>query len=739
MGGGAIRAIAVAAAAVVALILPASAQTPDIEALLVVEQGEGRLTRQQLDGATEVLADGLRDPRGVAVAPDGKIYVTEGTGGRVLQIRPGKKPKSVADDLDGPEGITATEAGLYVTTFNDGRLLRIGAGGKITEIARGLDGPAGVAVMDSRIIVAEFQRGTLLELPADAERASRGAARVIATRLGNPDLIAAGPDGNVYVADFRGRLLRVDPDTGRVRVLVRGAGQPVGVGIVPLREGGFAVAVTSGNSVGLVDPSSGEVRPVAQAANGAGVAAIPAQQPPAPAVTPEATGPAPSPAAGPAPSEGSGFPVVPVAVGGGALLAAGVIGREVAKRRRGAPAPPAPSVEIAPHPGIAPAAADPCAELAKARAALAAARGNAAEASANATAAALAEEQADERLRRLFAIRRAWERYTKALEALQKALEGQSKAEREAADGTGIPAEMSEARQAADAARRELDEAKRELEDARRAAGKSGSGNVSDEELGEAERAWRAAQAGAHGASHAATQATDAVRQAEVAANDLESRCGDRKIAAAPAPCPEGEQQTERREERTFVLAASGPRISISSLPGYGHYECGKAFVEWLDALSGAAGAAAAAGTGVRIADWRGWFTLNPATGQILVGAGKASLVLRAVARVISAAVTGGTGITERLPKIVDAQIEIKRAEVTATCTCRRRCENGVWVPQPCEYHESGRRPHASWFGSITHAFPAELAGLMERAAAETERLEAAEQELAKFKQSCGR
>jgi len=108
----------------------------------------------------------------------------------------------------------------------------------LTEIASGLRFPEGpIAFPDGSIILVEIERGTLTRVTAS------GKIDVIADLGGGPNGAALGPDGMIYVcnnggfefadldgllfpgnqpADYSGgRIERVNPDTGEVKVLYR--------------------------------------------------------------------------------------------------------------------------------------------------------------------------------------------------------------------------------------------------------------------------------------------------------------------------------------------------------------------------------------------------------------------------------------------------------------------------------------------------------------------------------------
>ncbi len=81
-------------------------------AILVAELGKGRLVSVEGGKVNEVVA-GLRAPMGVAIAADGSALVSESAGGRVVKVV-GSKVETVVDSLKRPHGIMVHGNTLYV-------------------------------------------------------------------------------------------------------------------------------------------------------------------------------------------------------------------------------------------------------------------------------------------------------------------------------------------------------------------------------------------------------------------------------------------------------------------------------------------------------------------------------------------------------------------------------------------------------------------------------------------------
>jgi sugar lactone lactonase YvrE len=80
--------------------------------VVFAELGTGRVLSLRPGGA-EVLASGLRDPIGVAIAADGACLVAEAGAGRVLRVN-GSRTDTVVADLKRPQGISVRNGVLYI-------------------------------------------------------------------------------------------------------------------------------------------------------------------------------------------------------------------------------------------------------------------------------------------------------------------------------------------------------------------------------------------------------------------------------------------------------------------------------------------------------------------------------------------------------------------------------------------------------------------------------------------------
>lgn len=129
----------------------------------------------------------FRIPRGLAFAPNGRLYVAEGGATRLRQVEvSGNTTTFVASGFSGPAGVAADTAGnLYVADAPANVIRKVTPAGVVTLFAGG-----------------ENQQGTSL-----------GSAT--ATRFNQPLDLAVDVNGNVYVADTgNNRVVKLTPGTG---------------------------------------------------------------------------------------------------------------------------------------------------------------------------------------------------------------------------------------------------------------------------------------------------------------------------------------------------------------------------------------------------------------------------------------------------------------------------------------------------------------------------------------------
>jgi sugar lactone lactonase YvrE len=176
-----------------------------------------------------ILYSNLPSVDNIAVAPNGDLFVSLESRGRVLRLS-GTRKQTVAENLRRADGLLLTATHLFVTEeARHGRVLKIDLNDGSIETLLRLKKPEGIdQTPEGNLLVTEdARRGRVLRLTPDGRIID-----ALAVGLNRPEGIAVAPDGTAYVAETgAGRVVAITQTTKQV--LVSGLNKPDQVAVAP--------------------------------------------------------------------------------------------------------------------------------------------------------------------------------------------------------------------------------------------------------------------------------------------------------------------------------------------------------------------------------------------------------------------------------------------------------------------------------------------------------------------------
>jgi sugar lactone lactonase YvrE len=224
-------------------VVPSPSGPPGVEGLVELVAGGG--TADPKDGGPATGAR-IQRPTGLAVAPDGTVWIVDSNAGTLLRVTPDGLVHVAATGMSGPQGMALTpdgrpyvaERGTYrIATTNGRGGMKSFAGEEFVSGFKGDGGPARKALLSQPYDVVSDAAGNLYIADTSNQRvrfidASTGKIRTIAgngtygfsgdggpataAMLANPEALAVDDAGTVlYIGDYGNqRLRKLDLATG---------------------------------------------------------------------------------------------------------------------------------------------------------------------------------------------------------------------------------------------------------------------------------------------------------------------------------------------------------------------------------------------------------------------------------------------------------------------------------------------------------------------------------------------
>ncbi len=155
----------------------------------------------------------LYGPRGVAVAPDGVVWIADSGNNRMALLAPGQSPRFVGkagagpDGLSFPVGVAASASHVYVADIGNHRIQVYGLDGRVQHaipVAAWKDSMEPYLAVDEKenIFASVPNGGQVLELERSGKTVHKWDADDAGKKLGKPEGLALdGKTGILYVVD----------------------------------------------------------------------------------------------------------------------------------------------------------------------------------------------------------------------------------------------------------------------------------------------------------------------------------------------------------------------------------------------------------------------------------------------------------------------------------------------------------------------------------------------------------
>jgi sugar lactone lactonase YvrE len=285
--------------------VPAAANLDGKGNLWAIDTRTGELAKVDLaSGRKTVVAQLDTALDNLAIAPEGTIYVSNMADNAITEVNPanGKTRTVLSGELAVPGSMKLDNGQLWIADTFAFRRIDVRTG-KVTDIARmqssDLEYPAmvgmgngqlalvswftntvqlvdrktlktvamvhgfktpydAIPMDDGSLLVIEIATGNLLRVSGE----KHDVRSVVASGLAGPVQMVLGQDGQLYLTEAAGNLLRIDLATGAKKVVASGLTMPEGLAQTPW--GSFIVAEPKAARLTEIDPASGQRRTVAE-------------------------------------------------------------------------------------------------------------------------------------------------------------------------------------------------------------------------------------------------------------------------------------------------------------------------------------------------------------------------------------------------------------------------------------------------------------------------------------------
>jgi sugar lactone lactonase YvrE len=188
--------------------------------------------RTGVDGTTTLFVPDLRFDASMRMTPSGDLYVNDNQKYELVRIDPTGARDPVLKDVDYPNGMEVDPDGrIYFSEPSIGRVSRYDpATDERTTIASGLSSPSGLSFNPTfdLLYIGGFG-GDGLKTVTIAPDGTPGDPQPFADGIGSGNFSGMAVDecGNLYVGEYAGRILRIAPDGLSKKVIYRDPGAAI--------------------------------------------------------------------------------------------------------------------------------------------------------------------------------------------------------------------------------------------------------------------------------------------------------------------------------------------------------------------------------------------------------------------------------------------------------------------------------------------------------------------------------
>ncbi|GHU83901.1 hypothetical protein FACS189468_9440 [Spirochaetia bacterium] len=216
----------------------------NIVLLVFLGLGQGNAQGKTAEWVLEKTYTGFRSPTGIAVDPEGNLYVSNWSGGSVSKLDTKGNHTIFALNMGSPAGLAFDNDGnLYVADYSQDVIYRIAQNKNKVIFARGLHTPTGISFnKNGELLVANRSSNEIVKVNAS------GRVELVAKGMRTPVGVVEDLDGNLYVTNYGGSIIKVFAD-GTVRPFSNDFGRP-----------GVGIDISSQNEIFATDNGDGCVR-----------------------------------------------------------------------------------------------------------------------------------------------------------------------------------------------------------------------------------------------------------------------------------------------------------------------------------------------------------------------------------------------------------------------------------------------------------------------------------------------